>query len=128
MGGLNISEAGHRTESATTNWRPLSRAAQRSSQRFAHLRVFGLAFEVLSLGLDNSRTGFNESFLRCSYLKYQIETNVDREARGPSWISRVTLPASTNFYVCQLVLDAVKFLNDGNEPFETSVLSDVHAQ
>lgn len=40
----------------------------------------------------------------------------------------MTLPAPADAHVCQLILDAIKFLGDGSEHFDVPVVSDVHAQ
>ena len=58
----------------------------------------------------------------------QRETSVDRKAKGPSWVSRVTLPAPTDTDIFQLLLDATRFLGDGNEKLRAPTLDSVQAQ
>ena len=58
----------------------------------------------------------------------QRETNDDREAKGPSWVSRVTLRAPAENDACQIVLDAIGDLGTGKEQYTVPALNDVRAQ
>ena len=54
----------------------------------------------------------------------QRETKGDREAKGPSWVSRVTLPAPAENDACQMVVDAIERLGTGNEQYTLHALDD----
>lgn len=58
----------------------------------------------------------------------QRETKGDREAKGPSWVSRVTLLAPVENDACQIVLDAIEHLGSGNEQYTLPALDNVCAQ
>ncbi len=60
--------------------------------------------------------------------KRQRETAADREAKGPSWVSRVTFPAPPEDDVRQLICDAVSALGVGDEKYTIPVIENVQAQ
>lgn len=60
--------------------------------------------------------------------KRQRETATDREAKGPSWVSRVTFPAPREDDVLQLIRDAVVALGVGDEKYTTPAIENVGAQ
>ena len=58
----------------------------------------------------------------------QRETGGDREAKGPSWVSRVKLPAPPEEDVRQIILDAIRILGTGKEQFTVPAIEPVQAQ
>ncbi|KAL9636603.1 MAG: hypothetical protein Q9204_002199 [Flavoplaca sp. TL-2023a] len=58
----------------------------------------------------------------------QRETNSDRQARGPCWVSRVVLPAPVETDVLNIILDAVRSLGNGSERYMVPTIENVHAQ
>lgn len=60
--------------------------------------------------------------------KRQRETTADREAKGPSWVSRVILPAPPEDDVRQIICDAVSALGVGDEKYTIPTIEHVHAQ
>ena len=60
--------------------------------------------------------------------KRQRETATDREAKGPSWVSRVTFPAPQENDVLQLIRDTVVALGVGDERYTTPTIENVGAQ
>lgn len=60
--------------------------------------------------------------------KRQRETATDREAKGPSWVSRVTFPAPQEDDVLESIRDAVVALGVGDEKYTTPAIDSVGAQ
>lgn len=58
----------------------------------------------------------------------QRETNRDRQARGPCWVSRVVLPAPVESDALDIILDAVRSLGNGSERYTVPTFENVHAQ
>ncbi|KAL9117315.1 MAG: hypothetical protein Q9187_006151 [Circinaria calcarea] len=58
----------------------------------------------------------------------QRETTIDRDAKGPSLVSRVVFPAPAEDGPRQVVLDAINTLGVGDERYKCPALVDVRAQ
>ena len=58
----------------------------------------------------------------------QRETTSDREAKGPSWVSRVTFSPPQEHDVLQVIADAIETLGTGDEKYVCPTLEPVHAQ
>lgn len=61
-------------------------------------------------------------------MKRQHEIAADREAKGPSWVSRVMFPAPRENDVCKVICDAIKALKVGNERYTIPMIENVRAQ
>ena len=60
--------------------------------------------------------------------KRQRETSADREAKGPSWVSRVVFPAPPEDSIRQIICDAISVLGVGDEKYITPAVENVQAQ
>ncbi|MCJ1457343.1 hypothetical protein MMC28_007711 [Mycoblastus sanguinarius] len=61
-------------------------------------------------------------------VRTQRETTVDREAKGPSWVSRVVFSAPAEDDILQIICNAVNDLGVGDERYAVPALADVRAQ
>ena len=87
-----------------------------------------LSREDLSTTIETIREFTRVRMLNTPVGTLQRETKGDREAKGPSWVSRVTLTAPAENDACQIVLDAIDNLGTGNELYTLPDLNDVCAQ